>query len=497
MWKSISDRPTDWSMRYLTDASGSRPGPGGLAVADVRHGPFNFARDVRVVGIWLEVATVSPTGAVSKPDSQFVALDAPHFTSSGVRVSTPAATTLPKSASVFRFLAGAADVLDFETYFRIGANHEGFALAVDWASAPALTAAWPNFELGALRVSQVFLFSRYSDKPGHEPTGAIKAARFHPVLSYAITPNVAVDKTKDWQRLDSIRFDWRLHLALDSYLSPAPSGEVPSTPKSPGTNAGLFKDRDSPSLSLHPADVLFEAAEKPVVLEVIAPAMGAGLPTWLVSTPPAPCWDNLHVWGARGAGKPMISTPGAFHCAHLHWRWGAVGDSLPGSGDLPVFKPAFVPPGVTGHGPLVDPGIWMQTVQVAVSRFDPALDPATAAPAALSKADFPTLFTGRKPVDIEAGADIVVWYSTLVHRNVSSAVTAAARKHWFRADEPATTTLHPAVAKLEGRLFIHGIFFAHEEEPSFAVKTGTRDPIHRPQSEAAIKARGAWFRPAN
>jgi hypothetical protein len=112
----------------------------------------------------------------------------------------------------------------------------------------------------------------------------------------------------------------------------------------------------------------------------------------------------------------------------------------------------------------------------------------------MTNKDFASLFTDLRvsPLDIEAGADIVLWYSTTVQQRVTATVTAAASKSWFgRTPSPITRTFQ---ASPTGRLFIHGIFFAHEAERSSAT-TGTRDPIHRPASEKSIRSAPRWFRP--
>jgi hypothetical protein len=92
--------------------------------------------------------------------------------------------------------------------------------------------------------------------------------------------------------------------------------------------------------------------------------------------------NNLHWWGG-GIGKDIISPPGAFHTAHLHWRWGSVSAFAPHGGQ-PQFGPGGVPSSVQGnvldgYGVLVDPAIWIQTVRFAVTLNDLKLDPTGAA----------------------------------------------------------------------------------------------------------------------
>jgi hypothetical protein len=200
----------------------------------------------------------------------------------------------------------------------------------------------------------------------------------------------------------------------------------------------------------------------------------------------------------------MISAPGAFHAAHIHWRWGAAAAVTSVRSD-PTFNPKVYPsgvaarPGVTGTwGPLVDPGIWMQTIRIAVVKNDPKLDPnAGAALTALSTADWKALFNPglrATPDDISAGADIVLWLSAEVAGRVL--VPGYRDGSFLPTDVPAQTY----EAKTSGTVFLHGMFFAHNPEQSGGITgaVGTTGPQYTPNSEADIrKPPPAWFRSAN
>src|SRR6185312_15539282 len=269
--------------------------------------------------------------------------------------------------------------------------------------------------------------------------GALMAARHSPMVKFAWQANSALDKSVTRTRVKSLRFDYRIHLKLDRHHDLAENAKLTQL----GNQAGIFADSDSAtgttidaitgtvwnlSTSKGLSGGSFVGAEKPLVFEVIAPGLAFGFPAYL--KPPVRgqavtgvrCWDNIHWWGARGAGSPIISAPGAFHAAHLHWRWGAAASVTSAKSD-PTFNPTVYPsgvaarPGVSGTwGPLLDPGIWMQSIRFAVVKNDPKLDPNTGvAASALSKADWKALFDpGLRtlPAPIASGDDIVLWFST-------------------------------------------------------------------------------------
>ena len=312
---------------------------------------------------------------------------------------------------------------------------------------------WPNSVFAGLTVSQRFLFSRTAHVPPHEPGSVLNAARCHPLTVYRFTPKPdgAIDPSKDRYRISSIRFDYRIALTLDSrYDAPDPQG----TTRLPN-NAGLFRDTEnavvSPAgpltvlgkLGIVPisawaaSQVAFAAVEKPLLLEVAtrglyegAPLIGPRSSGNAADAAKAPrCWDNVHWWGARGAGQPMISAPGAFHAAHVHWRWGGAGSIVGRAFGRPAVIPEIdipaVPAGAEGYWwqregmrLLVDPAIWIQSIRVAVTRVDTLPDPRDPGVLLeqLSRQDWSSMFTDTGPPrSIEAGGDIVLWYSAEVH----------------------------------------------------------------------------------
>ncbi len=373
MRTTFSDRVsggTGWQAVAVTN-SGGRPEPGGLVLRDLRHDGHHFARDVRMLRMLLTVDVVSGSGAVTAREAYWFELDdARYFTASAVTEVRP--TPMTVGALTFDVLRGASDALNFEQYFLGRRGHVGYSLRVDYTGRAAMFSGIANFEFARMDAAQIFLFSHHGTTPAHEPSGALPAARFHPMLRYQLIANPAYDPTVEHRRLASIRFDYRLHLLLD-----ATHTAIDAAPPD-GNNAGLFRDTPgiNPFVGLGVLTgvtgaqaVVFEAVEKPVVLEVVAPGLAKGAAAYptgpvsasMTSLPPLThCWDNVHWWGS-GVGANIPSSPGAFHAAHLHWRWGEVAASAPAGGGT-QSGPGGLPSGARGSflcgwGVQVDPRI--------------------------------------------------------------------------------------------------------------------------------------------
>jgi hypothetical protein len=511
MTRALSDPITGWSFDCETSPAGDTPPDGGIVVKNVRHRSNNFARDIRLIGIRLRIDELEPSGKVASQTSMFVSLDAARFTVGALQELKPspiAAPAAPSAGTTFldrlKAAAGELNRLKLGSYFtNAKGNYYGYGVRTDYVATPSLFARLTNCEVAGLEVSQIFLFSTYDLNPPHEPSGALKAARCHPLTKYTLSPNPAVDRSRRFQRVASIRFDYRLHLSLDS------KPVLGTATTAPGTqNAGLFRDNDAVDIGGGAVGILsgtahafsksaFAAVEKPLLLEVTAPGVEQGLSAYSDAKGPHWGWDNLHWWGNRGAGT-MISTPGAFHAAHMHWRWGAAGLDTPLRSRFPEIdttgRPGTLPVGEgTAGALLVDPGIWIQSIRVAVTRDDPALDPDASGTTLeqLSREDWGTLFAGRgkPPDDISTGANLVCWYSAEVHGELSARLISG--------DRPmiSTSPAKPYTSKPAGTVFLHGLFFAHEAEMT-GLKVGDTAPLHWPDSESTVKAARQWFRDA-
>jgi hypothetical protein len=458
----------------LDDATGAPP-PGGLVFKQVRHDGHNFAKDIRFLGIYISVEQVDATGKVLSTQNKFVDLNSASFKASMVRTLKPKTVKRPVFSGTFNYLQEVDSALNFSDYFKDGTgNYVATGLAVLYQG-PTLfkDLHLNNCEWTGLTIDQTYLFSRYANDPPHEPSGALMAARFHPLVSYKLVPDQTCDRSQPYYRMKSIRFDYRLNLYLDTMLQDKTTNGLNKN------QAGLFADTDIGSLRAFGRKVTFRgtskisfyAVEKPAVREVATYGLidgeSKGKPPG--SNDDIVCWDNIHWWGANAPGQPMISTPGAFHAAHTHWRWGALLKSWLGRAKATEWK-RFQP-----GDALLDPRIPLQTLQIALTKYRSTQDPDQAKLQDLCKEQWDTLFHNKsnspQPDSIKDGADLVLWYSAEVHPNVFQ--------------------MPPA-----GTVFLHGVFFAHESEQDGST-VGSRDPLYWPRDEDDIDKAKQWFRPAN
>jgi hypothetical protein len=401
----------------------------------------------------------------------------------------------------FQYLKESDEALYLASYFKEGENHIGCGRRCDYRMSDSEMRFWSNAEFSGLTISQIFLFSRYANSPPHEPSETLLAARCHPMVKFEFVPSTTVDRTKMHYRVRSVRFDYRLHLFLDRH-SDLKTNEADLQI---GNQAGLFADNDmlSPAVLKHGvAGAIFAAVEKPLVLEVYAPGLAMGGSVYVDETNHGVwCWDNVHWWGARGKDKPMISSPGAFHAAHIHWRWGSVGQVL--RDEFPTIDNPGTPRSVINETPisgaLVDPKIWIQTIRVGVSKYERRLDPAfeSVSLADLCRPDWKWLFINQRiqPDILDQGEDLVLWYSVEAYRELfipSLVVDRASAPSLLPAD-PVVTRSRSYKWTGSGTVFLHGIFFAHNAE-QVTKKTGDRWSQYWPNDRAQILKQRKWFR---
>ncbi len=518
---------SNWSFATVTEANGL-PQKGGVILKDLIHDGHHFAKDIRLIAAWVTVDILDVAGAVIGRETTRVLLRATGpMTASPIEIlkGTPLTRQLIKTPGRLREsrdrrarLNGTEDALDFKKFFISKANYGGYGLRVKYVGNTGAFDHLKNFEFDRLDVTQTFLFSSYGISPPHEPGGVVAAARFHPMLKYAFVPNPKFNAMLERRVLSSIRFDYRMQLYIDALYN------AKDSIANNGNSAGVFRDTDDLKLATAGAnfvgladveDLIFDAAEKPLIYEITAPGLAKGASTYrsepippqsLVDRGPLPqqsreagqtpmpvvtkCWDNLHWWGG-GVGKNIISTPGAFHAAHLHWRWGALTRFAP-HGEDGQFAPGGVPAGARekafrdSYGVLVDPQIWIQSVRFAVTLNDPELDPERGAKISdMTKPVWRETFQGLRahPQDISMPSDIVLWYSIEVHRRVTV--------EEVHATTPVSGRTY--TCGTQGTIFIHGIFFAHDAEKTSGT-IGGRRKVYIPKSENVVRAGQTWER---
>jgi hypothetical protein len=374
-----------WSWKVdLTDDAG-------LVLSEVSHAGFSFATDMRLVKIWVSNASPDTTGAVTR---EFL----------------PGSPDLPANPASIQERASPTVTLirPYVPILELAATLQTQSAVLGGTSLP-------------LRVEQSFIFTDYSRTPVHEPGAILSAARCYPVTRFSYAGGQNAPPMPRY-----IRFDYRFDISIDASLQVATKGKVPLIDQ-----AGVFADTETQFVPT--IGSIFARVEKPLAKEII----GQGLNYGLVSD-----WDNIHQWGAQ---DPLPSTPGAFHAAHTHWRWGAsaaLGQLFPPLKGAPHFA------GLGGPGgPLIDPRARHQDIRfavtgrgtdkaAAVSQWSPGNHPSTR--------NYDDLFTtARPPAPIDEGAVLTQWFSIVVTRGGDE---ASQNDPW------------------EAAVFIHGYFFAHEQE---------------------------------
>lgn len=458
---------------------------GGLALKNIRHAGHMFANDMRVIGVW-----VFPKDTERfKP--KFLPLGPPYF------IQQPlAGHSLPFSPNVSQTIDPPDNFSSFKTES---------ALEIKWVNKD------PIFEDGKgksskLEIIQSFIFTDYNNTPKHEPSGGLMAARIFPIIKITYG-------NEDDGYIDSLRIDYRFHLKLDGNLDTKPS-EVYSKIikynsernqlKNFPNQAGVFKDEEHVQSVIkvirtqnRDPNAVFSATEKPLPIEIGSIGLLNG--TNIINDHMTG-WDNIHWWGYRGKGKPIISAPGGFHAAHLHWRWGFLEQKIAREPQFTSGVPEEVrnydPKKLLIGGPLVCPTNWIQDVRFAVVKNIESRQPneTNSNLRELSVENFYELFqvsNNPLPDIIENGEDLVMWYS------IESKKSTFIEKTSKDSNGKTILSRKRIPAQISGTYFIQGIFFAHEPEPVYSIKNpmvGSAEPLYEPDSKEKILKERKWYR---
>lgn len=478
----------DWSFDYqLYDKVQTRSeAKGGLVLKNMFHDGYSFAKDFRVLGIWF-----FPTDTINQKPT-FLVLGPPNF-----KINYFKKYNSKQGGSVER---APYNFNAFNTYLQF---------EIEYESSQGLFG-----QQTPIKIVQKYLFSDYSDSPTHEPAGAGVGLIYGALIATRFFPMITVKLGEEYEGIiRSFRVDYYIHPKIDGYTIKAKnirtcSADYPQGLENFPNQAGVFLDginpvtdtlqigaeyfKDSmygfqyapggmnvpfilspllaPKIKTHDPDFMtaaFKAMEKPLVLEICTTGIKDSTNVF-DSANKNYGWDNIHWWGSRGTGNPIISAIGAFHCFHLHWNWNYAAQALlPGA---PQFE------GING-GPMVDPLLPIQTVQFAIAKYSKSKDPELVDLTLLSKEKFSDLFNSPNsptpqninlpnPAGFE-GNNIVLWYS-------------------IEAQIPEGFK--------EGTVFIHGIFFAHENEPLYHPFTGSMTEEYKPNSKAQVLQNKQWDR---
>jgi hypothetical protein len=536
---------TGWSFECVTASKGSeKPGRGGLVLKNVRHNGHNYAFEIRVIGLRLEYDEITKISIFGGKDatsshSRFLELGDADFEVSNiielrnfdvVRNYYAGSISTPKKLEESR---RAINFQHFPFFFGLEVN---YILTKD-AFARLFGEDETNVNIIGLELTQTILFSPYESKPSHEPTGGIMAARIHPLITTKFISNDNFDTNAEKAiMISSVRYDYYIYKNLDQFNRDAHSG---GKVIDYGQSAAIFKDAEE---IMDVAAVfgmldrgtggaaeraLFLAAEKPLVMEICAKGLEEGYPTVIDpknKTKRIGTWDNVHWWGSGESLEYLITAPGAFHASHLHWRWGNVVNTLPAflidgsgkqyQGGLPpeLIKNATNQNeyGQDKRGALVDPKCWKQTIEFAVVYYKDEREP-TNDEIALEKLcmeKFSDLFTKEPCIAIpkgeknRTGGDLILWFSIKVYQQ-----TRGSNEYGQNDLSHNGLSQKQAVSSLNGSVFIHGIFFAHDPDPWITLvepgvrvdlnpdpRLGSTKPLHFPNSKPAILDDREWER---
>ncbi|AXG69594.1 hypothetical protein KORDIASMS9_01819 [Kordia sp. SMS9] len=456
----------------------------GLTLKDVSHNGYRMAYDIGVIAIWVypKKNLVDENGQTYKPyklvlghkDFEQVNDDYSELRSD-FKAEKKAKDNTVNSNSV-------GSLANFNTYKK-SIEH---VITASWKSRKKLFGEKSSH----LYITQKYILTDYNDVPAHEPTGGIFAARMHPITK------IYYENRNDGY-LYSIRVDYRLHLNLDTYPEKQETGvyvgygygssdTFSRVQKENVLNnhAGLFKDVDGLEFGLPANRAVFESSEKPIIAEIFSDGIIRGSNKRLIENRNYTnfwgkkkeeqtiqnTWDNIHWWGA--GGNIHASAPGAFHALHIHWRWAEILQRKDSIYDITGIthegEEQFV--GQSKGGVLTDPRIQNQSIRFAIVKNDSLPKWDHSEHSTENFGDFfenlhgvpEPILIGTKP---DEGANLVLYYSTEVF---------AEKQPYGRVSARGLGSEGVIKVPLEGNVFLHGIFFAHQDEKSSGTLVGSQ-----------------------
>lgn len=528
-----------WEIDYWLEDDGFLP-DGGIILSDVKHGGYNLAKEMRVIGFWIEFETFTK-GKSTKKESKFFPLKKTHFSHGAPTILKESKASVSKKASDLYKKHGnnvfykimPEEKQDFGTYLDIITGLQSFSV---YNFITGLQAEFfllndfeaENCEFKNLTITQTYLFTDYKKTPAHEPSGELAAARLFPLIKTNFISNTAFNKYAETRtQINSIRIDYRFQPRLDAFLLSEDKAiilikDLPTTTdnkedilkilKAKPQQAGVFVDEENVQYiaGLGGAeDAIFKAVEKPLIYEIGAVGLEKGLPHFTENKNVYKTWDNIHWWGGY-KNVHIPSAPGAFHAMHLHWRWGGAVKSAD-FGNESQFIKSGVPSKVLNDerykgllGPLVHPDCWIQTIRFAVVKHNEKDENTTTKDFIdkfSDKVNYPNTYLKK----INDGDKLELWYSVELNKEL---ILPAYKNSYTMPSSP--TTLAPGktittdlpekklTSNINGTVFIHGLFFAHEEEPKtgWLSKIGSSTQEYFPKVKSTIAKERKFIRHA-
>ena len=385
----------------------------------------------------------------------------------------PTSTSLPKNSKsgLPEFMSGYLDN-DDQILLKLRTTVKGGIFGGGWRE--------------QLLITFRYLFTAYKKDPPHEPSGELQAARVYPVVEVDLVG-------ADYPYFATTEYD--LDHALDLPVANA-------TIASQGQVAGVFSDKDiftkieagagivEAALRFNKArkkkkgtefvvDALrgeevarqaFEVSEKPI----LKPIAGTGVERSDYGVSKG-AWDNIHFWSKA----VPISTPGAFFCIHMHWRWGSVthkgnvmGETLKDQFGMQSGEPQF--DGRQFDHFLIDPNHLKHLVSFMIyptsedsleKPLSELIDSHSPSPEALKPSDNLSIRYRQSIGDVfssnigglfspESNPEGIVNPGDHLGDHIIPTFDHSAPKEFFVEFE-----------RKPARFFLHGFYFAHENEP--------------------------------
>ncbi|MEO5645715.1 MAG: hypothetical protein ABIQ40_13455 [Bacteroidia bacterium] len=473
-----------WDFEYNMHAKG------GLVLSNIKHGPYNLAKDIRVVRI-----RINPEDEEGSPWTKSFYLGTDDF--------------YDKTAGNYLRAVNLNAPPPFDIYTKANTLYPSGLQAIYETKEKVFGNEFDNDD-GILTIKQTYIFTPYGLNPPHEPAAVLPATRIFPLIEFSYSG----------KRVKTIRIDYRFNNSLDFFLFDR-AGNSFIDPFLENTNmtqsdinkikqdrpnmAGVFRDNEGSPNRPNSLKSIFSAYEKPVQYEMCGYGLIKGYTGEVVESDILDkndtmsdgediiqratnkiTWDNYHQWGAYKDFKKYPSTPGAFHSFHLHWRWNylaqhpdvidkgkvAVGSILitptnPGTGAVGSPQMVGYPTQSGRGGALLDFKIPNQTIRFSITKTKPPLqingkNDQWDAESNPSERNFESLFYNPidetpKPREIKDGDDLLFWISFEVHNTPMEDLSS--RIADITVDEE-TSMANP----FQGTVFIHGFYFAHNIE---------------------------------
>lgn len=431
-----------WDLSYQLGNDGFVPN-GGIILNNLRHFNYNYARDIRIAGIWIndQPRPLQLGSAVFDIESPLELLDDQEIAKR--QIKAPA---------------------NFDGYQIVGGIRKVFA-----TSKPVIPGTKTT-----LKITQTFLFSTYGRKPAHEPGGVLDATRIFPVIKFEFSDDNFIDIHPD-DKLRRIRIGYRMHISLDAFyflkdgqldwllrpysmvpgragslrksILPTPKDAADYMQKNRPNKVGIFRDNEELGAAspFNPTKGIFYAAEKPLQYEICTRGLQLGSSK---DEDGNYFWDNIHQWGAYKDFKLLPSAPGVFHASHIHWRWGKAVHHPNAAQKLFLGEAGKDPFSGNREGALLYPGSEWQTIDFAVTKSNIKIEDIdktvvrSGFQSSISN-EFEKMFItkvrNKLPEKIVEGDDLITWFCLEVNRRNS--------------EDP-----------FSGMMFIHGAYFAHNIE---------------------------------